>query len=113
MDNSVLKLIGQRVRDIRKQKGLSQERLGELAGFHFSYIGGLERGEKNLSLLNLEKIAIALDVPIIELFNYGRRIKQIRGNDKDELITDIYEKLIGLDAANLRKLQRIIDELFT
>lgn len=112
MDNTVLKLIGQRVRDLRKQRGLSQEQLGELAGFHFSYIGGLERGQKNLSLLNIEKIAIALDVPIYELFNYGRRLKRLKSNDKDELIAAIYEKLVGMDAAELRKLQRVIEELF-
>lgn len=42
---------------LRKERGLSQEALGEKGGFHFSYIGQIERGEKNVSLLNLHKIS--------------------------------------------------------
>ena len=56
----ILKLFGERVRDIRKIQGLSQEKLAEKADLHNTYIGGIERGERNLSLKNIEKIAIAL-----------------------------------------------------
>lgn len=51
-----------RVRDLREHKGLSQERLGEIAGLHRTYIGMIERAEKNISLVNIEKVARALGV---------------------------------------------------
>lgn len=69
-DKEILKLVGARIRMLRKEKGYSQEALGEKGGFHFSYIGQIERGEKNVSLLNLAKIAIALEVSLIQLFAY-------------------------------------------
>lgn len=48
--------------------GLSQERLAELAGMHRTYVGGIERGERNVALLNIIKLARALKIPIAELF---------------------------------------------
>lgn len=59
---------GNKVREIRLKKGLSQEELAEKANVHRTYIGMIERAEKNITLLNIEKIAIALDVTIVELF---------------------------------------------
>ncbi|WP_249923436.1 helix-turn-helix domain-containing protein [Paenibacillus sp. RS8] len=55
MAEIILKLVGSKIREIRKSQGLSQEQLGEKAGFHFSYIGGLERGERNVTLSNLPR----------------------------------------------------------
>jgi transcriptional regulator with XRE-family HTH domain len=51
-----------RVRELRDRKGISQERLSELAGLHRTYIGMIERAEKNITLVNLEKVARALGV---------------------------------------------------
>jgi transcriptional regulator with XRE-family HTH domain len=51
-----------RVRELRLSKNISQERLGEIAGLHRTYIGMIERAEKNVTLVNLEKIAKALGV---------------------------------------------------
>ncbi|MBB3132246.1 transcriptional regulator with XRE-family HTH domain [Paenibacillus rhizosphaerae] len=113
MDNSVLTLIGQRIRDLRKQNNLSQEQLGELAGFHFSYIGGLERGQKNITLLNLEKIAAALNVPLHEIFIYNGQIIRSKSNAKDVFLSEIHNKIVGMSTADLRKLNRLIDEIFT
>jgi transcriptional regulator with XRE-family HTH domain len=61
-----MQLIGERVRKYRRQKGLSQERLGELVGFSQSKISKIENGDWN-SLSDLRLIAKALDVPIEEL----------------------------------------------
>lgn len=63
--------LGQRIRQLRKSKGYSQERLAEMCGVHRTYLGGIERGERNPSLENIAKIAIALDVTICELFRDG------------------------------------------
>ena len=51
------------VRRLRKERGLSQEELAEAAGVHRTYLGMIERGEKNVTIYNIERIAIALDVP--------------------------------------------------
>lgn len=58
---------GEKVREIRTQKGLSQEHLAHLADVHRTYIGMIERAEKNITLVNIEKIAKALNVDIKEL----------------------------------------------
>ena len=64
----ILLQFGQRVQEIRKARNLSQEKLAELAGVHRTYIGMIERAEKNIMLCNIEKIAHALKVDIKELF---------------------------------------------
>jgi len=62
-DDDIIERIGLNIRIIRELRGLTQEKLAELAGLHRAYIGQIERGEKNIGLRNLEKIAKALDVP--------------------------------------------------
>jgi len=62
-----LKKVGARIRAIRKTQGLSQEALALAADLDRSYIGGVERGERNIAVLNLQKIAYALKVPVSEL----------------------------------------------
>jgi len=59
---NILDRVGLKIRIIREEQGLSQQELGELASLHRAYIGQIERGEKNIGLKNLEKIAKALGV---------------------------------------------------
>jgi transcriptional regulator with XRE-family HTH domain len=68
-DSQIQKKFGERVREIRKQEGLSQESLALACDLDRTYIGGVERGERNISLLNIHKIAEALGVGAKELFN--------------------------------------------
>lgn len=58
----MLKIIGDNIRYYRKKAGLSQEKLAELTDLHRTYIGSVERGERNISALNIVKIASALKV---------------------------------------------------
>lgn len=67
----ILLLFGHNVQKYRKERELSQEKLAELAGVHRTYIGMIERAEKNITLCNMEKIAIALKVQIHELLLHG------------------------------------------
>ncbi|WP_047246936.1 helix-turn-helix domain-containing protein [Maribacter thermophilus] len=64
----ILKKFGEKVRMLRKRKGISQEELAFRADLHRTYIGMIERAEKNITLINIEKIAKALEVKIAELF---------------------------------------------
>lgn len=66
---NILIKFGDRVREIRKKKGLSQEGLAHRADLHRTYIGMIERAEKNITLINIEKIANALEVGIVTLIN--------------------------------------------
>jgi transcriptional regulator with XRE-family HTH domain len=65
---NILQRIGDNVRAIRKLKGLSQEELSYRADLHRTYIGMIERAEKNITVTNVEKIAKALGVEIADLF---------------------------------------------
>jgi transcriptional regulator with XRE-family HTH domain len=68
-DVEIQRRFGKRMRDLRKQKGFSQESLALVCGLDRTYIGGVERGERNISLVNIHKIAAALGVRAKELFD--------------------------------------------
>jgi transcriptional regulator with XRE-family HTH domain len=61
-------ILGRNIYKFRKIKGISQEKLAEDCSLHRTYIGAVERGERNISIDNIEKIAIALEVDIKQLF---------------------------------------------
>ncbi len=61
---AVLVQLGQRIRKRRTELTLSQEMLAERAGLHRTYVSSMERGERNVSLVNLLKVAAALDIPL-------------------------------------------------
>ena len=68
MTEKVLKDFGLRIRLLRRKQGISQEGLAHIAGLDRTYIGGIERGLRNPSLRNINKIAKALNVPVKDLF---------------------------------------------
>ncbi len=86
MSDVILSRLGQRIRNLRIQAGLSQEELAERADFHPTYLGGIERGERNLSFRNLEKLAEALLVPLKKLFDFGDERTNRTAEDVKELI---------------------------
>lgn len=65
---NICKKFGNRVRELRTAQRLSQEVLAQKAGLHRTYIGGIERGERNISLENIQKIAQALNCTICQVF---------------------------------------------
>jgi transcriptional regulator with XRE-family HTH domain len=64
---NILEIFGDNVQKYRKEKQISQEKLAELAGVHRTYVGMIERAEKNITLRNMEKIAKALNLEIKDL----------------------------------------------
>lgn len=62
MKQQVLVKLGQAIRQVRLEKGISQEELAALCNLHRTYVGGVERGDRNIGVINLVKIAAALEV---------------------------------------------------
>lgn len=69
-DQSLNVLFGQRIRQIRNERHMSQEEFAWMVGLHRTYLGQVERAEKNITLKNIEKIANALNIDPKELFNF-------------------------------------------
>ncbi len=69
MKKAILVKFGKRIREVRVKRGLSQEALADIANVHRTYIGMVERAEKNITLLNIQKLAKALKIDIKDLFD--------------------------------------------
>lgn len=72
---AILKEFGELVRKRREELTISQEELADKAELHRTYIGDIERGERNVSLINIKKIANALDIPISTLLSDFDKLK--------------------------------------
>ncbi len=68
MKEEVLIRFGNKIRELRLNQKISQEALAEKSGLHRNYIGMIERGERNPSLINMEKLAISLETTLTEIF---------------------------------------------
>ena len=104
--SEIAKFIGQRIRNHRTQMDFSQEKLAELAGCHPTYIGQLERGEKNATLESVERIASALSIPLSRLF-------EKLGDDEqgDSLPLKCYEFLSAKTKQEQEHLYRLLVEI--
>lgn len=102
----IRKQIGDRIRDLRKKKGLSQEELGWKAKLHYTYIGGIERGEKNVSIITLSKIAKGLGISVNEIFNIPMDIK-----DPDKLRASLVKEINQSDPEIVRLVFNLTREL--
>lgn len=105
--SEIAKTMGQRIRSYRLQSGLSQEKVAELSGCHPTYIGQVERGEKNATLESIEKIATALDIPLSKLFE---KLGGTVDNSKD-IPSKCYELLLTKSKSEQEQIYRIILEL--
>jgi len=68
LGNGIKVRFGQRLRELRRARGLSQEELPFRAGLHRTYVSSAERGQRNVALVNLEKLSNALEIDIADLF---------------------------------------------
>ncbi|MEI2282734.1 helix-turn-helix transcriptional regulator [Paenibacillus polysaccharolyticus] len=102
-------MIGTRIRAMRNAKGLTQQKLADIAGLDYRYIGALERGERNFSIDTLEKVLIALEVGIDELTSIsGEDTDSIRQKAIDEFILGTRK----ISTERLESLQKINNEIF-
>ena len=102
----IAKSVGQRIRNYRTQLGWSQEKLAELSGCHPTYIGQLERGEKNATLESIEKIASAMNIPLSKLFE---KLGEKDGTEKD-IPLKCYDLLSAKTKEEQEQLYRILLE---
>lgn len=103
----IAKLVGQRIRNYRTQLGLSQEKLAELSRCHPTYIGQLERGEKNATLESIERVSSALNVPLSKLFE---KIDDSLGNQRN-IPLECYEFIASKSKSEQEQLYKIILEV--
>jgi len=100
--------VGERIRAIRKAKGLTQQQLAELSGLDDAYIGSVERGERNFSIDTLEKIVLALKIPATYLFDqYNFKELELA---QQKAIDEYMSLVIDMDAKQLVSLDIIIRE---
>jgi transcriptional regulator with XRE-family HTH domain len=106
----VRKFLGQRLRSLRKQRGLSQERLGQKANLSGKFIGEVERGEKSISIDSLYHVAVALEIPL-------RELTDVRADKPAGVPTEEAEKIFALVSGrrrpeDLRRAYKVLQAVF-
>lgn len=104
--SEIATIVGQRLRLRRQELGYSQELTSEKAGLHPTYIGQVERGEKNATIESIEKICIALDLPLEDLFN-----KIIATNSKCETAQKCYDLIINQPLEDQETLYMLLKDI--
>jgi transcriptional regulator with XRE-family HTH domain len=102
---TILLSIGGKIQSIREKKGITQDQLGDKTGINAKYISAIERGQKNLTVLTLEKIAKGLDVDLFELLILPTGLEPEQRVKKaiDSLIKHADLKALNLCLGFLRK----------
>ena len=105
--SKIAKIVGKRIRNYRTQYGFSQEKLAELSGCHPTYIGQLERGEKNATLESIEKISLALNVSLSKL------LEMLGGNEDDtvDYSRKCYDIISAKSSREQEQIYRILIDL--
>jgi len=104
MEN-ITEIFGRRVRSLRKHHGLSQEKLSEMCELHPTYIGQIERGEKNASLETIMRICRGLEVSPAELF------RNISADGEKNTAEAIYELVLEMTGAEQKAVLEIVKSI--
>lgn len=103
---SISKVVGERIRMIRKEKGINQEELAYLSGLSDTYIGQVERGEKNITVDSLSKIAASLEISLEELFRFSESLSHLTNK---EVLIQIVDKLYSRSIDEQEEILKIVD----
>jgi transcriptional regulator with XRE-family HTH domain len=106
----VRKFLGQRLRALRKQRALSQERLGDRSSLSGKFIGEVERGDKSISIDSLYRISVALEIPL-------RELTDVRSDKRSALPSEDAEKIFALVSGrrrpeDVRKAYKVLIAIF-
>lgn len=104
--SSIAKDVGQRIRKRRQELGYTQELTAEKADLHPTYIGQIERGEKNITIESLEKICAALEYPMSELFN---RIVTV--HSEESVANECYSLILSQSEEDQKMLLRMLKNM--
>lgn len=102
---STKEFLGQRIKEIRKKRNLTQSKLAELVGVDSKYISRIETGSSYPSLDTLENIANVLTTDVKELFNL------LHLREKDTLIAEISQKLLNTNKTNVKLIYQIVNDI--
>jgi transcriptional regulator with XRE-family HTH domain len=108
---TLVKLVGTNIREIRKLKKFTQEELSEKSGLQTSFLAGVERGERNITLETLEKILCGLEVDINTLFSFTN-IKPDEHFRKKEIIDLIVNLLVNKSIHETKLIHNLTKEIF-
>lgn len=97
------KLLGNRIKSLRVQKGLSQDKFGELSGMNGKYLGEVERGNSNISITNLSKISDVLEVPFLSLLNTKHE------QDRAKLVKELHQMIDDADDTQIKIIYRVLE----
>ncbi|MFD5021077.1 helix-turn-helix domain-containing protein [Paenibacillus sp. NPDC058367] len=106
---NIKEVVGARVRELRKEKGMSQEELAHAANLHPTYIGKLERGERNMSVESLDKATQALGITLEQLFRY---IQPSNQDEESMVMEQIINRLYGKSLQEKHTILKLIDTAF-
>jgi len=107
--SNIAKSIGENIRTLRKERGLSQEQLALRADINTSYMGQVERGEKNPTIDVLSKIAMALHLPLEKLVQFDSRIGTEAGSD--DFADKIAHQINGLTLKEQEAVYKFVKQL--
>lgn len=101
---NITKELGLRIRYYRKEKHITQEKLAEICNLHPTYVGQLERGEKNATIESIYRIAKGLDIPISKLLDNVEYLE----NNAESISLEIYHQLLLLPQSKQESILKIL-----
>lgn len=104
--SNIATIVGQRLRQRRRELGYSQETTAEKADLHPTYIGQVERGEKNATIESIEKICLALELPMEDLFS-----EIIATNSQYLVAQKCYDLIVNQPPADQKKLYTLLEAI--
>lgn len=110
--DSLVKLVGINIKEMRKAKRLTREELAEKCGLQTSYLAGVERGERNITLQTLEKIIAGLEEVPAFIFNFDSLNIDEQYFEKKELITLLLNLIDNKSEAEIRLILKVAIEIF-
>lgn len=104
---NITRELGLRIRYYRKEKHMTQEKLAEICNLHPTYIGQIERGEKNATIESIYRIAVGLNIPMSKLFENVESLE----NSNDNIPLHIYQQLLSLPHDKQKHIEKIVLEI--
>ncbi|KGR89603.1 MULTISPECIES: helix-turn-helix domain-containing protein [Ureibacillus] len=110
--DSLVKLVGMRIKEIRKSKKMTQDELAEKSGLQTSYLAGVERGDRNITLQTLEKIIVGLNEVPANIFSFESLDINEGHFEKKELITLLLNLIQNKNETEIRLILNIATDVF-